>query len=284
VSTFVATCFVFAASAASSDADAAERVSRLELFPRDRLYQRHLADPSDPGMGVEWLVLDEVDVPESGDARFQLALGGIFGLVRLRPPGWQDGGVEVGILAGFVGQFDADHGYDNLGWDGFYGLMLSTSRGGPWAFRGGIKHTSSHVGDEYAERTGRRRIDYTREELAVAVSRRLDRCCRAYVEGAWGYELRNQDLQAPGRAQVGFEVEPPPKLWDGRVGWYIAVDAGAYEESDWQVDWSSRFGLALPSPDRTWRLAFTWRRGRVPLGEHSQHRESYFGAGLLLDL
>ncbi|HUP24165.1 MAG TPA: DUF1207 domain-containing protein [Thermoanaerobaculia bacterium] len=284
MTTFVATCLLLVASAASSDMDAAERASRLELFPRDRLYQRHVADPLDPGMGVEWLVFDEVDVPDSGDARFQLSLGGIFGLVRLRPSGGQEGGVELGILAGFVGQFDADRGYDNLGWDGFYGLVLSTSRGGPWALRGGIKHTSSHLGDEYVERTGRRRIDYTREELAVAVSRRLEACCRLYVEGAWGYELRNRELQEPGRVQAGLEVEPPPSLWSGRVGWYVALDVGGYEESDWQVDWSARAGLALPAPGRTWRVALSWRRGRVPLGEHSQHRESYFGAGLLLDL
>jgi hypothetical protein len=257
---------------------------RVELFPRGHLYRRHVADPEDPGFGVEWLVLDEVGVPESGDRRVQISLGGIFGIVRVRPRGWAEGGVELGVLAGFDGQFDIDHGYDNVGWHGLYGLTIAVNAGGPWALRAGVKHTSSHVGDEYAERTGRRRIGYTREELVAAVSRRFSSCCRAYLEGGWGYELRNQDLQEPGRAQVGVEVEPPPRYWNDRAGWYLAVDAGGYEESDWEVDWSARAGLAFPVADRLWRLTLSYRDGRVPIGELFQHRESYFGAGLLLDL
>ena len=82
-------------------------------------------------MGVEWLAVDEAEVPDSGDARFQLSLGGIFGVVRWRPGGWAEGGVEIGILAGFDGQFDMDRGYDNIGWDGLYGLMLSARGAGP---------------------------------------------------------------------------------------------------------------------------------------------------------
>lgn len=268
-------------------APAAESMSappRFELFPRDRLYRRHLADPSDPGMGVEWLAVDEVAVPDSGDARFQLSLGGIFGVVRWRPRGWAAGGTELGILAGFDGQFDMDRGYDNLGWDGLYGLMVSARAAGPWALRGGIKHTSSHVGDEYAERTGRRRIDYTREELVAAVARDIGACCRVYLESAWGYELRNEELQQPARAQLGVELEPPPGFWNGRLGWYLAVDAGAWEESDWELDWNAQVGVVFPAGDRRWRLALSYRRGSVPIGEHFQHRESYIGAGLLLDL
>lgn len=261
-----------------------EPAPRFELFPRGRLYRRHVADPNDPGFGVEWLAFDEVGAPDSGDTRFQLSLGGIFGLVRLRPRAWSEGGVELGILAGFDGQFDIDHAYDNLGWDGLYGLSVAWSAGGPWAFRAGLKHTSSHIGDEYIERTGRQRIGYTREELIAAAARRIGSCCRAYVEGGWGHDLRNQELQEPGRAQVGLEVEPPPSFWRERGGWFVAVDATAWEESDWEVDWSAQGGLVFPSEDRRWRLALSYRRGRVPIGELFQHRESYLGAGLLLDL
>jgi hypothetical protein len=266
------------------EAKPAAESPRIELFPRDRLYRRHLADPGDPGMGVEWLAVQDVGLPDSGDTRFQLSLGGIFGLVRVRPRGWSEGGIEVGILAGFDGQFDVDESYDNLGWDGLYGLMLSAAASGPWSFRGGVKHTSSHVGDEYAERTGRRRIDYTREELAAAVARRLGQCCRLYLEGAWAYELRNEELQQPARAQLGVELEPPPALWGKRFGWYAALDAAGWEESDWEVEWNARAGLVFPAGDREWRLALSYRRGSVPIGELFQHRESYLGAGLLLDL
>ena len=65
------------------------------------------------------------------------------------------------------------------------------------------QHLSSHVGDEYAERTGRRRIAYTRNELAGGISERLGERWRAYGEIGWGYSLKNNDLQEPGRVQGG---------------------------------------------------------------------------------
>ena len=51
------------------------------------------------------------------------------------------------------------------------------------------RHASSHVGDEYAERTGRTRIVYTRNELAGGISQKIDDWWRAYGEVGWGYSL-----------------------------------------------------------------------------------------------
>lgn len=253
----------------------------VRFFPPRSLYPSSLADFHDAGFAVLVLHVDEVGVAEAGESRFYLKLGGRFPLLRINPRGrlpWQ-----IELVAGFQGQFDIENQQDNLGWDGIYGL-LATARSGPWAFKGGLMHTSSHVGDEYAERTGRRRIGYTREELMVGVSRRLGRRFRTYGELAWGHDIREESGQEPGRAEVGLEYLAPGVLRGGRWGWYWAVDLSSVEERDWQVDPATQVGLAIPSGDRRWRIGVGAYDGRMPIGELYQDDERYLFGGLWLDL
>jgi hypothetical protein len=263
---------------------------RWELFPTEGVYPPNVADPRHPGFGVALVSLDEVAVPDSSDQRIALALGGRFGLLRLRPARehWDRGNVvlQLDIEVGFSGQFDAGFGYDNLGWDGVYAFMLTGSSGGSLRYKAGIHHTSSHLGDELIERTGRSRIGYTREELLMAASWSLGRVARAprvFLEGGWGYDLRNRELQEPGRARAGFELDRPTRLWQ-RLGWFVAIDLEAFEESGWQVDRNLKAGVVIPAGERRWRAGVAYRDGRVPIGELFQHRESYLALGLWLDV
>ena len=143
---------------------AAHGAAAYEMFPSSNLYPAYLADPRRPQFGVMLLAYPDPQIPDSGDRRVGLKLGGRFGLLRVHPGGraWQ-----ADIEAGFTGQFDIDNSLDNIGWDGTYGFLVSTDLGHGVSFQLGTKHISSHVGDEYAERTGRRRIGYTREEAVV---------------------------------------------------------------------------------------------------------------------
>lgn len=261
----------------------AERGWRWTALPDDDFYPVYVADPTQSRFGIVGLGVSDVEVAESGTSRSFLRLGGIFGLLRYQPAGDPDRGWQLDIEAGFNGQFDIDNDYDNIGWDGIYGLWVSGLLGERTHLRAGVRHISSHVGDEFAERTGRRRIDYTRQELALGVGRWLLETTRVYVEGAWGHDLRNEELQRPGRAQIGIEHDRPEALWR-RFGWYVAADLNAYEESDWEPDASLQLGLLLPSRGRTWRLGIAWRDGRVPVGEFFQDDESYVALGLWLDL
>ena len=89
------------------------------------------------------------------------------------------------------------------------------------------QHLSSHVGDEYAERTGRRRIAYTRNELAGGISERIGERWRAYGEIGWGYSKKNDNLQEPGRLQGG--------------GWNSNCrDASDHRNSIGMLPWTSR--------------------------------------------
>lgn len=256
----------------------------MTLFPSGDLYPQYAADPHRVGFGVQRLSFTDVRIPSSGDSRVAIRAGGRLGIVRIHPSGNEERGWQVSLEGGFNTQFDADHSLDNIGWDGRYGLVITTAQSRQWAFKFGLLHDSSHVGDEYMERTGRKRIGYTRHELAAGAGWFPDKRLLLYGEAGWGYELSNERLQEPGRIQFGLAYESFPTPEKGRIGWYGAADLSAMEERDWRVDRSLQTGLAARSGGRTWRFGIEWYRGRPPIGEFFQITEEYVSVGLWIDI
>lgn len=262
----------------------------VTLFPEGHLYRPYMASPHSPGFALVGMAVDE-GIPESGSPRFLLRVGGRFGLLRWTSgnrgadgdPEWN---AQLELEAGIKGQFDGEHSLDNIGWDGNYGLVLTGRWNERWGWKVGSFHTSAHVGDEYIERTGRRRIGYTREEAVLGLSWTPGLRWRFYAEGGWGYDLRSDEegLQEPGRLELGAEYLGPNRLLGGRAAWFSALDLSFFEESDRGTDAALQAGLAVPLRDRVWRLGVLAYDGRVPLGEFSQSEETYLGIGVWLDL
>lgn len=255
----------------------------FRMFPPSNLYPRYIADPRAPRFGVMLLGFPSPRIPDSGDQRVGLKLGGRFGLVRFHPPDQPERGWQVDIEAGFTGQFDIGHSLDNIGWDGTYGFLVSSEVAPDVSLQLGAKHISSHVGDEYAERTGRRRIGYTREELVAGAFWTFAPRWGTYAEAGWNYEPREDIGQRPGRLQLGLEHEAPGSLRGGRLGWYAALDLSSLEEKDWQLDPTLQIGLLIPAGDRRWRAGLGYHDGTVPLGELYRIDEPYVVLGLWLD-
>ena len=255
----------------------------VSLFPVDDPYRDGLGGPYRRGFAVTRINLSQTDIPDTGDRLFGLHAGGRFGLLRVQARDRPQRSWQLGVEAGFYGQFDIDRSYDSIGWDGFYGLALTTALAEAWAAKLGVIHTSSHVGDEYAERTGRRRIGYTREEVVVGVSRRVGERLRAELEGGWAYDLRNEELQEPERLELGLEYLAAEALWR-QVGWYAGLEGSSFAERDWRVDWSFDVGLLLSPWPRRWRLGLQYYDGRAPLGEFFQNDQRSLTLGLWLDL
>lgn len=256
--------------------------SALELFPVGNPYPRSLADPHAPANSVRIVHFHDIEIEDSGKPRFLLQAGGRFPVLG------GDRGVAGGELwrlsieAGLDSVFDIDHDYDAIGWDGNYGLVASAGLG-RGAAKLGLLHTSSHVGDEYAERTGRRRLDYTRQEVLAALSWPLADRWRVYGEAGWGLDLRNEAVQAPWRGQTGVEWQSGVR-WGGRAGLYGALDLQAMEERDWELEASFQLGFIVTSGDRRWRVGVEYLDGRPPLGEFYQAHERGIGLGLWLDV
>lgn len=257
--------------------------STIEYLPRGSVYPPALAGPHQRGFAATWSSLSET-AEGTGDQVFGLRLGGRFPLLNVLPHGNFDQAWQFSFDAGFYGQFDIGDSQDNLGWDGFYGAAVARSLGPSLVLQLGAFHDSSHVGDEYAERTGRKRIDYTREELALGASWRLARHWRAYGEGAMAYKRANTELQERGRVEAGLEYESSPVLFQRHTSWYVAGDANALQEQDWEPDLSLQVGLATYSGPRRWRAAAEYYDGRFPIGELSFEGQRGLTLGVYLDL
>ncbi len=255
----------------------------FKLFPSGDVYPVYVADPHRPTNAITEMFYDNVRIEDTDTPRSGLNAGGRFGILRIdsgKPGGrsWQ-----VSISAGIDAVFDSQHKLDAIGWDGNYGLTVTTATGGPFGFKVGVLHQSSHIGDEYAARTGRERINYTREEVVVGMSWRVRPRLRAYGETGVQY-IGRSEAQEPWRYELGLEYESRPKLWGGRFAWYAAGDLSSMEERDWRLDNALQAGLVTRSDGRTYRLGVGWTDGRPPLGEFSFYTEQWLTFGFWIDL
>jgi hypothetical protein len=256
--------------------------SRVDFAPGELLYPDYVADPRRPTFGFALLYAGDAEIPEAGDTRYLVRMGARFGILRVERAGgsplWQlDGNM------GFLAQFDRERSTDNLGWDGLYGLDLTVPAGERTVLQLGLSHDSAHLGDEYIEQTGTERIDYTRQELNLGARYRLVADWSAYAEYGYGFDLRNEDLQEPGRAQGGLEGEFDLPL-NGLRG-YSALNLDAYEEDGWDLNSALQLGVRPRSAagGAVWRFGLELYDGRSPMGELFQHDEAWIALGFSVD-
>jgi hypothetical protein len=254
--------------------------------PGSDIYPRYIADPLRPMISLQRAWVTDKEIPDTGDTRFIFRLGGRYGFLRVYAGDNAERGFQLDLGGAFLGVFDSENSLDNIGWDGLYEVLVSWGSGAGFAVQGGVKHISSHVGDEYAERTGRSRINYTREEFVLGLSQRVFDYWRIYTEAGYAYDLRNEHLQDYWRVQGGLEVENDSLFFNGTGGYYAALNVTAYEESDWKPDTTVQAGLVFPVKRlaRNYRIGLEYRSGRSVIGEFFQSRETTFSIGLWMDL
>ena len=182
---------------------------------------------------------------------------------------------QVSIDGGLDAVFDGQHRLDGIGWDGNYGLSVTTASSSPWSFRFALQHLSAHLGDEYQERTGRQRRNYTREEIAVAAVRRLGPRSRAYGEIGGAYVTR-AEIQDPWRLQAGIEHEGVRRFLWNEFTWYAAADFQSMQERGWRIDAAIEAGLVKWTNARAYRIGASYVDGRPTLGEFYDLTERYF--------
>jgi hypothetical protein len=254
------------------------------LFPQGDLYPFNIADPNRVGLSFQFQEYTETEIPDVGDTRFYLKAGGNIGIFRVANKSEPDHGWQLNLIGGFDAMFDIDGSLDNIGWDGNYGVILTIDQDTDFLYKFGLMHTSSHLGDEYIEETGRTRIGYTRQELLLGVSRLLTKYWRVYGEGGWGFDVGNPDLMEPWRVKGGLEFVGEEKVWKDRASWYAAIDIQSWEESDWGFDVSSQVGMEINSGGRRARVGIEYYEGRVPIGEFFQYYENYISFGIWMDI
>lgn len=256
----------------------------IELFPAGDIYPVHVADPHRPTNSISEGFYVRNRVPDTRSPRTLLAAGGRFGIVRVGSSAPRGRYWQLGIDAGLDAMFDSQFKNDAIGWDGNYGLTLTTAAStSPLAFKVAVVHLSAHLGDEYEDRTGHARINYTREEVALGGAWRFAPRWRAYGEVGAAYIIRS-DTQDRWRWQSGIEYEARPTLLGGRMAWYGASDFSSLEERGWRLDTAVQAGLVARSSGRAYRLFAQWYDGRPAIGQFTSYSEASVSLGLKVDL
>jgi hypothetical protein len=154
------------------------------------------------------------------------------------------------------------------------------------AFRLAMKHDSSHLGDQYIESTGRKRIHYTRDEFALGVSYQIFEGLRVYGEAGYAYNMGNSQLERPWRLQGGIEYETEPLFWNGLGRLYAALDMVIWPENHYQPTLTFQAGVHVhvESIGRDLRFGVQLYDGRSVIGEFFQYREVNCAFGVWLDL
>ncbi len=255
----------------------------VTLFPSGDIYGVYVADPHRPTNHLAEGFIVGGGIPDTRSPLTQVATGGRFGMLRFgrASPGrraWQ-----ISVEAGFDALFDSQNKLDVVGWDGNYGLTVTTASSSPLAWKFAMQHVSSHIGDEYLTRTGRERLNYTREELGVGASWRWSPQWRAYGEIGAAY-YRGDAMLEPWRLQGGIE-------WESRLGpcstlfaCYAAADLSSMQERGWRSDVTADFGIVIHSVGRTSRIFIEWHDGRPTANEFFKDTVKTLSLGLRIDL
>jgi hypothetical protein len=252
------------------------------IFPGRDLYPVYVADPHRPTNAIVPRFYFREGIADTRSPRWWLSAGGRFGILRIASPSPGGRSWQVGIEAGLDGVFDTQHSNENVGWDGRYGLTVSTASGSPWAFKIALLHVSAHLGDEHAARSGKSRIEYTREEVAVGSSYRLAPRWRAYGELGRAFILR-YDGQDPWRLQGGLEYEAEPRLLGGRFAWFSAGDLASWQERGWRVDTTLQGGIVTRANGQTYRILLEFLDGRPQVGQFFKDTETSLALGVRVD-
>jgi hypothetical protein len=189
-------------------------------------------------------------------------------------------GLELEAEGAAFGRFDFNENWDMDGVDFRFGFPI-VYRAGTAALKLHPWHITSHLGDEFIERTGRKRISYARNEIALGISWEVSPQWRVYVEG--GYAVARDDLNEPWRVMAGVETVGR-HLGPSWPETFAALNLTAHEETDWGVQLNVEAGVWLrpEGSHRGIRIGIGYFRGPSPLTQFFNENEEYWTFGFSL--
>ncbi len=148
------------------------------------------------------------------------------------PEGWQFDAEGVALVR-------LDSGRNLVSSDFRVGFPL-TRREGPWEFKFGYYHLSSHLGDLYIEANpGVERINYKREQMVFGVAYRPIPDLRFYSEANWAFT--ESGGSQPWEFQFGIDYSPaqPNGIWGAP---FAAINSKIFEDLDYSGNFTVEAG------------------------------------------
>lgn len=247
-----------------------------EAFPSDDVFRPLMADPKQPQFFAIW----QHARPRNGGSSYNLgsvAIGENFGFYTKRSGcnGWQ-----IGLLTGIFAQFNLDQkNAELINTDFNVGIPVSW-RSGAWSARLRYYHQSSHLGDEFLERSlglGFKRIPISFEEVDAILSYDYN-WLRLYGGAAYLVHTEPATIDRT-RLQWGFEARAPA-MRTRMLGSFLdrliitpvlSADFKSLEQHDWIIDTNVLGGLewSRTGSRRRFRIMATYFHGHNPYGQFS---------------
>ena len=244
------------------------------VLPRGVLYQPYLADPRQARSSVKFSIAGS----DGSNAKIENTFGLVRSIVR-----WQEGdeAYEIEFEAAAFSRFDTKEHWDLDATDYRFGFPF-VYRSGDLAYKFHLWHLTSHLGDEFIERTGRKRDSYHLNEAAFGVSWDPEESLRLY--GEVGLAVYTGTATDSGRVQLGLEwVDVRAK---GPWVPYAAMDLQSRNEIDWSVNRAIAAGFLVRVGEnaRALRFALEYYDGRDLQTQFLDQRERTLSLMLAAEL
>lgn len=285
---------VMAIVAMSGQASAQDRWSRF--LPGTSLFHPLIADPLEPRFTLGLLKTNLLNTqgPErpaffvseddKSDVVAAVGIGMAFPFVALKT--WEDGGVNLTGHVGVFSRFRIENpSRDDMGQDWVVGGGIEVLKD-QFAGRARIHHRSSHLGDEFTEVFGAKRIEFGGEALEAVASYLDETGVRLYGGGSYIFHSNTastvilQTLQREDKYTVQAGADGEWYKWSGgHLGVHGGMDFQAAQRTKWQGAFSALGGVAFRrdnnSTARELRLSLRYFTGPSPMGEFFLTRERY---------
>ncbi len=253
------------------------RNTRVTGFPNTLLWTPPLAELRAPRMAVTGTTFNNY----TNDYTLDTSIGGTLGLVRGEPAG-MDAAVQLDMFAVVHTRLSPE---DLIASDYRFGFPV-TFRRGDWQARVAYEHTSTHLGDEFIENTGRRTVNFARDEVVFGVGRFFfDDYLRIYGTVSYAFFQDLEPKPEPWRFDVGFQyVCPHPTGFAGAPFFAAHVEAPAY--TDYNLNLTAQVGYVFANPLQrlaNLRVYGQYYEGHSQFGQFYRDREKYFSVGLAGD-
>lgn len=256
--------------------------AQTRIFPGVPSFELPLASPRVHGLVGRLISARRGESDFGREAEAEVALGENFPVIALRRGPHP---ISLGFGTQVYGRFSlGDRKSALISNDWVVGLNTSASLGA-WTLTGEIYHESSHLGDEYGDRFGASRLDWTREVASAWVSYATG---RVRVSGNLSYALIDElDLDRSGAAlAVDYQGRPIGTVLGGSLRAVGGVYFDGAAATSWRISGSAKVGVALASSanGREIGIALIAHDGLSTQRQFFRRESRYIGAELRFDL
>jgi hypothetical protein len=249
--------------------------AQVTLFPKVRSFEYPIGSPYASGVVGRLLSVTRGETQYGAEREAEAAIGEsvpVLGLASGRVPVHLDLGVRV------TGRFSLDDPRSALISDDWFVGVQSVVDFPRARLALELYHESSHLGDEYAERFGATRLDWTREVAALWLEIGGGPF-RGHASGSYALVERPDVSRAA--ATLGFDYRGRAGHWLGaEVMPVLGVFAESVAYADWKVTTSARAGLELGHGNDRVGLSLVFSNGLSTERQFYDQRSRYVGAEL----